>query len=227
MDEEVSISENSNVNIQNDKAVLDRFEDQNRKQYSKLIALERKEMQNQKEISDTWVKYIYVLLEMTMAYCKKENILFHNEDTFSQTLILRKKANELRNLCGLPSYEIVYDPFDAVAIVRFLTEQKSTGVPSSIIDVSLNELELDKILTSLNEKYAKILKDIPALRGASQIIALAVETLEQELPRQPPSVNEIRRTESSARKEAVSEMRLRAIQNRGKPTEDENPVGRL
>jgi 23S rRNA U2552 (ribose-2'-O)-methylase RlmE/FtsJ len=32
-----------------------------------------------------------------------------------------------------------------------------------------------------------------ALRGASQIIALAIETLKKELPPPPPSVNEIRR----------------------------------
>ena len=110
--------------------------DLNRKQYSKLLALERKEMlvhfmrsialysiykilfvyflfynipfniflalfhcsfrdtmlssQNQKEISDTWVKYIYLLLEVTLAKCGQEGVLFHNEDEFSQTLILRK-----------------------------------------------------------------------------------------------------------------------------------------
>jgi hypothetical protein len=39
----------------------------NRKQYQKLLALERKEMQHQKEISDTWVKYIYLLLESTLG----------------------------------------------------------------------------------------------------------------------------------------------------------------
>merc|ERR1711871_607965 len=114
---------NAKIDVQKDKMILDRFEDQNRKQYSKLIALERKEMQNQKDISDIWVKYIYMLMEVTMAYCKKENILFHNEDTFSQTLLLRKNANELRISCGLPSYEIVYDPVDAVAIVHSLADQ--------------------------------------------------------------------------------------------------------
>ena len=182
-------------------------------------------MRDQKDISDTWVKYIYVLLEVTMFYCRKENILFHNEDTFSQTLLLRKKANELRTLCGLPPYEVVYDPVDAVAIVHYLTDQKSNGVLGVPMDVPLNEF--DKILTVLDEKYGKILKSIPALRGASQIIELAAETLEQELPQQPPSVNDIRRTESSTMKEKVSEMRLQAIQNRGKATENNNPVGKL
>ena len=225
LDEEKSIAQRIDIDIQNDKMILDRFEDQNRKQYSKLIALERKEMQNQKDISDTWVKYIYVLLEVTMFHCRKENILFHNEDTFSQTLLLRKKANELRTLCGLPPFEVVYDPVDAVAIVHSLADQKSNVVLGVPIDVSLNEF--DKILTILDEKYAKMLKNIPALRGASQIIELAVETLEQELPQQPPSVNDIRRTESSTKKEKVSEMRLQAIQNRGKPTENNNPVGKL
>ena len=186
-------------------------------------------MQNQKDISDTWVKYIYVLLEVTMAYCKKENILFHNEGTFSQTLLLRKNANELRKLCGLPSFEVVYDPLDANTIVQFLTGPNSHNSVSTIqgVPVDIVSQEVDQILALLNEKYGKLLKNIPALHGASQIVELAIETLKKELPQPPPSVNEIRRTESSARKEAVSQLRLLAIQNRGNPTEDENPVGKL
>ena len=229
LEEERSVAEDAEFDSRTDKMILDRFEDRNRKQYAKLIALERNEMQNQKEISDTWVKYIYLLLEITMAHCRNENILFHNEDTFSQTLLLRKKANELRGLCGLPSYEVVYDPLDACAIVNFLTNEKSIkpqslvlGVP---IDLSLDDV--DQILALLNAKHGKVLRIIPALRGASQIIEMAIDTLKQELPQPPPPVNEIRRTESSAKKEAVSEMRLQAIQNRGKPIDDENPVGKL
>ena len=46
------------------KETLEKFVDTNRVQYAKLLALERKEMQNQKEISDIWVKYLYLLLEV-------------------------------------------------------------------------------------------------------------------------------------------------------------------
>ena len=128
------------TDLQSDKAILDRFEDQNRKQYSKLLALERKEMQSQKEISDTWVKFIYLLLEVTMASCAGKNVLFHNQDQFTQTLLLREKANELRALASLPPYEVVYDPLDASAIISFLTSDESTGVAAltSILGVTLD-----------------------------------------------------------------------------------------
>jgi len=144
--------------------VVDRFADQNRKQYSKLLALERKEIQNQKEISDTWVKYIYLLLEVTLAHCKEKNILFHNEDQFSQTLLLRRKANELRALINLPPYEVVYDPLDASAIVAFLDRGESpvaaqTSVLGVPLDVSLSDV--DQVLSALNTKHGKLLKSIP------------------------------------------------------------------
>ena len=143
--------------------ILDRFVDQNRKQYSKLLALERKEIQNQKDISDTWVKYIYLLLEVTLAHCKEKNILFHNEDQFSQTLILRQKANELRALCSLPPYEVVYDPLDASAIVAFLARGESAVAQSSVLGVPL-DISLadgDQVLSALNAKHGKLLKSIP------------------------------------------------------------------
>ena len=63
-----------------------------------------------------------------------------------------------------------------------------------------------------------------ALRGASQIIELAIETLKAELPPPPPSVNEIRRTESLAKQQLVSQSRLDNIRNRGKPKSDEESV---
>ena len=143
--------------------ILDRFVDQNRKQYAKLLALERKEMQNQKDISDTWVKYIYLLLEITMHHCKENNILFHNEDQFSQTLLLRKMANELRSLCNLPSYDVVYDPLDASAIISNLASGESPVLKSSILgatfDIPLSDV--GQVLPSLNSKYGKLLKSIP------------------------------------------------------------------
>lgn len=80
--------------------------DVNRKQYAKLLALERKEMLNQKEISDTWVKFIYLLIESTLNSCKESGKLFYNIDEYAQTLLLRDQANMLRAQCNLPPYEV-------------------------------------------------------------------------------------------------------------------------
>jgi hypothetical protein len=65
------------------------MQDVNRKQYAKLMSLERKEIVNQKEISETWVKFIYLLIETTLSHCKETDKLFHNLDEYSQTLLLR------------------------------------------------------------------------------------------------------------------------------------------
>ena len=98
-----------------------------------------------------------------MHHCKENNILFHNEDQFSQTLLLRKMANELRSLCNLPSYDVVYDPLDASAIVSNLASGESSVLKSSILgatfDIPLNDV--DQVLPSLNSKYGKLLKSIP------------------------------------------------------------------
>ena len=80
--------------------------DVNRKQYAKLMTLERKEMINQKEISDTWVKFVFLLLESTLQHCQENEKLFHNMDEYAQTLLLRQQANMLRSQCNLPSYEV-------------------------------------------------------------------------------------------------------------------------
>lgn len=201
--------------------VLERLADVNRKQYSKLLAFERKEMQNQKEISDTWVKYIYLLLEVTMKHCNDENILFYNLDEYSQTLLLRQKANDLRKQCNLPPYEVIYDPLDASVIVNRLSLEP-IGVEYGLSSAA------DDLVTKLNSKYSKILKSVAALRGASQIIELAIETLKAELPPPPPSVNELRRSESKQKQQLVSQIRLDAIKNRGKPQGNEDDVvGRL
>lgn len=80
--------------------------DVNRKQYAKLLTLERKEMLNQKEISDTWIKFVFLLIESTLQYCEENQKLFHNLDEYAQTLLLREQANLLRSQCNLPSYEV-------------------------------------------------------------------------------------------------------------------------
>ena len=203
------------------QAVLDRIVDSNRKQYSKLLALEKKELQSQKEISDTWVKYIYTLLEVTMDTCKKDSVLFHNLDEYSQTIMLRGVANGLRKQCNLPPYEVIYDPLDASAIVGQLSNEKQG------IELGLQE-PIDDIVKKLNTKYGSLLKSISALRGASQIIEAAIDTLKAELPSSPPSINELRRAESSSKQQLVSQARLDSIRNRGKPSkESDESVGRF
>ena len=73
------------------------------------------------------------------------------------------------------------------------------------------------------------MKSVSALRGASQIINAAIDTLKAELPPPPPTVNDLRRSESSSKQKVVSQLRLDKIKNRGKPTGDDSGsgVGRL
>ena len=140
-------------------------------------------MQNQKDISDTWVKYIYLLLEITMHHCKENNILFHNEDQFSQTLLLRKMANELRSLCSLPSYDVVYDPLDASAIISTLASGESPVVKSSILGATLDIplSDVDQVLPSLNSKYGKLLKSIPVIIFYSSLFDISNHILSYNL----------------------------------------------
>eukprot|EP01041_Mallomonas_annulata_P000183 gene183-314_t len=187
--------------------LLDKFVDVNRKQLAKLQALERKEMQSQKEMSDVWVKYVYLLIETTLDKCMRENILFHNLDEYAQTLLLKEQANTLRTQCGLAPYSVIYDPLDASVIVS----KMSTG-PMGV------KLGLDGTNDS----------DTIALRGASQILELAIETLQRELPPPPPTIAELRATESASKQQAVAKMKLAAIRNRNQPkAPEESVVGRL
>mmetsp|Transcript_27785 Transcript_27785/g.46674 ORF Transcript_27785/g.46674 Transcript_27785/m.46674 type:complete len:629 (+) Transcript_27785:86-1972(+) len=206
---------------QANQLMVDKLMEVERKQYSKLLALERREMQTQQQISDTWVKYIYLLMEQTMDHCKKEGVLFHNMDEFQQSLLLRNKANELRSMCSLPPYEVVYDPLDAAEIVSRLAE-----MPLGL-EVGLTN-PIEDTMKELDSKYGATLKSVAALRGANQIVELAIETLKKELPTTPPSVNELRRAESAMLSKQVSEMKLEATRNRGQPFKDgESVVGRM
>jgi hypothetical protein len=73
-----------------------------------------------------------------------------------------------------------------------------------------------------------LLKKNQALLGASQIIELAIETLNKALPPPPPSVTNLRQSESSSKQAAVSSMRIEALRNRGKAnSEDDGSVGKL
>jgi hypothetical protein len=127
--------------------------DINRKQYAKLLSLEKKELAAQKQISDTWVKYVYLLLEYTLAHCQEKNILFYNLDEFGQTMLLRSTANELRKMVSIPEYEVVYDPMDATTIVEKLATRdigKKYGIDQPV----------DEVIKTLNTKYASVLKSV-------------------------------------------------------------------
>ena len=178
-------------------------------------------MQNQKVISDTWVKYIYLLLETTMRSCKESGTLFHNLDEFGQTIKLREVANKLRKDCNLPPFDVIYDPLDAAAIVSKLSTS-SVGQ-----ELGLNG-EIETIMAAMSAKYEPLMKSIPALRGAAQIVEIAIETLKRELPPAPPSPNEIRGEESKMRRESIGAGRINKIKQRGAPSGNEDSgVGRM
>lgn len=130
--------------------LLDKLVEANRKQYSKLIALERKELQNQKEISDVWVRYIFMLLESTIEDCNNKGVLFHNQDEFAQTMLLRNEANALRAKCNLPPYDVVYDPLDASVIVARLGKTFPGMLDSA-----------DEMASLLESKHGNTLINVP------------------------------------------------------------------
>jgi hypothetical protein len=222
LDEEKARKQETEEEKAAQQRLMDQVVEVSRKQYAKLLTLERKEMQNQKEISDTWVKYIYLLLESLLARCKETGTLFHNVDEYAQTLLLRQQANALRAECQLPPYEVIYDPLDASVVVAKL------AVSPLGQQLGLSRTG-DEVAAELTAKHGNTLKTITALRGASQIIELAIDTLRMELPPKPPSVNELRRSESLAKQQLVSQARLEGIKNRGKPksNDEDSGVGRL
>lgn len=153
IDEEIRLTKEREKDALERKDIIERLVDVNRQQYAKLLKLERQEMQRQREISDILVKYIYLLLEYTLADCEKKNILFYNLDEYAQTMILRAAANELRAMVNIPAYDVVYDELDANVIVDKLSNQnfgKQYGL----------DQPADVILKLLEDKYASLLKSV-------------------------------------------------------------------
>lgn len=141
----------------------------------------------------------HAYVEMTMEHCAEKSILFHNLDEFQQTLILRSQANLLRSKCNLPAYEMIYDPLDATEIVNQLAGEWLLRDRARCSDKRASECfkndyllclyvyvgtavgkkyglekDADEIVKSLNEKYGGLLKNVAGLRGATQIIELAI-----------------------------------------------------
>jgi hypothetical protein len=91
-----------------------------------------------------------MLLEGSIADCKNRGVLFHNQDEFAQTMLLRAQANALRASCGLPPYDVVYDPLDAAVIVGKLGK----GFPG-MVESSEEMAEL------LEGKHGNTLMNVP------------------------------------------------------------------
>lgn len=154
------------MDLRSQDQLLDEYTEGSRRQFSRLLNMERRELQSQKEVSDAWVKYIYLLLEVTMERCKKEDTLFYNLDEFGQTMLLREEANKLRAQSGIAPYEVIYDPLDAAEIVR-----KFTSLP---IGESLGlSKPAEKLSVELDTKYGKLLKSVPV----SKIIIISIFTI--------------------------------------------------
>ena len=140
--------------LRTEQQLLDQYTEGNRRQYARLLNMERREMLNQKEISDSWVKYIYLLLESTMRHCTEKDVLFYNLDEFGQTMLLRDQANKLRKEVNIRPFEVIYDPLDASVIVNKIT---STPLGEELgLYKPAEELSL-----ILEEKYGKLLKSVP------------------------------------------------------------------
>jgi len=142
------------MDLRSQQELLNEYTEGSRRQFSRLLNMERRELQSQKEASDAWVKYIYLLLEATMERCKAEDTLFYNLDEFGQTMLLREEANKLRAQSAIAPYEVIYDPLDAAEIVR-----KFTSLP---IGQTLGlSKPADELSVMLESKYGKLLKSVP------------------------------------------------------------------
>ena len=133
-------------------------------QIAKLQALERQEMLFQQEKATNWVKYMYLLLEYTMGRSSYEGVLFYNLDEYAQTIALRRYANELRDECGLPPYDVVYDDLDAQIIVRNIS---ATQLGKQF---QLDVLSTQQIAELLQKNFGKMLKNLPVCTLECQLV---------------------------------------------------------
>jgi hypothetical protein len=153
--EDVKVSKRQRImELRSEQEFFEKHVDASRRQYAKLLNMERKEILLQKELSDIWIKYVYLLLESTMRSCASENQLFYNLDLFGQTMLLREKADELRKQCNIPPYEVIYDPLDAEVIVQAMMKDPIA------LEIGLNK-PAEVLVKTLEEKYGKLLKSVP------------------------------------------------------------------
>jgi hypothetical protein len=130
---------------------VDEVAELERKQFAKLLALERKQLLHQKHVSDTWVRYLYLLLEHTMAHCTQGKVDFRSLGGPEQARLLRDAANDLRARCGLPSCDVVCEPADAELIVSRLAAQ----------DPATNMPPVEALAVKLQDQYGSLLQTVP------------------------------------------------------------------
>jgi hypothetical protein len=130
---------------------VDEVAELERKQFAKLLALERKQLLHQKHVSDTWVRYLYLLLEHTNAHCAREQVDFRSLSGPEQSKMLQDAANSLRAKCGLPSCDVVCEPADAELIVSRLAAQ----------DPATNMSPVEALAVKLQDKYGSLLQTVP------------------------------------------------------------------
>jgi len=162
--------------------VLPSLRDSNRHQYSKLLALETKELRTQQALSETWLKYIYLLLETASRASREEGKELSELDSFAQIRALRSAANLLRSRVGLSQYPVIYDPLDAEAIVKRIEEEDIDHMAS---DLQLTVIDL--VSEQLEARYGALLVSSGALRGAQELLEKAKKTLAVLLPSMTPS----------------------------------------
>jgi hypothetical protein len=193
--------------------MMDQLLREEEQQYAKLLMLERKEMLHQKDISDTWIRYMYLLLETAVQDREHAELLFSNRDEFQQTVMLRDVANRLRERCGLPPHDVIYDRWDAAQIVSRLGAQPGC---------ERGPQRADELAASLKKKYGELLKSVPALRGAMEKVEKAIAALQEQLPASPlspsssPSLSgeEMRREEVAKKLQKAAEEKLEAALGR-------------
>lgn len=124
-------------------------------QYARLLALERNELMRQREVSVTWLKFVYMLLRGAVERCSSNDINFFEQDTTNQTALLLQEANWMRERCGLPTFSMIYDPLDAP---EMLAKAKNFASASVLEDLQRPSKEL---LNRLRAQFDAVLNRIP------------------------------------------------------------------
>lgn len=130
-------------------------ETKKRAQYRKLISLNEQELNHQIVVSLKWMKYLYILLEMTSKLCKENDVLFFNLDLFEKVVMLRSAANEMRINCNLPPGHMIYEESDVDYILQGYKADESyfTKEDGSIMDG-------EEVANMLVDKYGKYVQEI-------------------------------------------------------------------
>jgi len=166
----------------------------------KTLDLKQQGLQERKKMAGVWVRYVYLLLQNTMHYCtenKKMSITALRGT--QQRAALRTVANMLRAHCNLPRHDTVYEPSDAVQIVRQLEEQAVDTDAVSEVGLSVEQgdgkqddnsgsdtdeeallgedAEAEALAELIYHDYGDLLSTVPALKATKLVLDMSVETL--------------------------------------------------